>query len=194
MTLECAVEGCSQAAEVDHFTCTLPDHRKAEDDRRQGRSAFQDLQRRLRKDNVPTTSRRQFQVQDVHTDEAPSNDENMLAESNGSKPAKIKLARRYTHNEQLFVYSCGVIISRATLFSSEGILSVKVSFHTAVVVSILVLNFDLLGISQSHISEAVATSNLYFLRQSLSSTEASSFIWRHLLLRCWTSCGRLPCT
>ncbi|KAJ7892674.1 hypothetical protein B0H13DRAFT_1625428, partial [Mycena leptocephala] len=45
------------------------------------------------------------------------------AASSGAK-VKGKLARSWTHNEQLFVRCCGVIISRATFFGSEGITGV----------------------------------------------------------------------
>lgn len=40
---------------------------------------------------------------------------------------KGRIYRRWTHNEQLFVCCCGVILSRATFFGSEGILGVVVS-------------------------------------------------------------------
>ncbi|KDQ09975.1 hypothetical protein BOTBODRAFT_164259 [Botryobasidium botryosum FD-172 SS1] len=41
----------------------------------------------------------------------------------GDKEVKLKaqFGRRYSHNEQLFVRPCGVIISRTTMFNSEGI-------------------------------------------------------------------------
>jgi hypothetical protein len=39
---------------------------------------------------------------------------------------KGRMSRRWTHNEQLFVYPCGVIASRATFFGSEGVSGVKV--------------------------------------------------------------------
>lgn len=45
-----------------------------------------------------------------------------------SKLPKVKLSRRWTHNEQLFVRCCGIIVARATFFGSEAISGVKVSF------------------------------------------------------------------
>ncbi|KDQ13593.1 hypothetical protein BOTBODRAFT_146187 [Botryobasidium botryosum FD-172 SS1] len=41
----------------------------------------------------------------------------------GDKEVKLKaqFGRRYSHNEQLFVRPCGVIIGRTTMFNSEGI-------------------------------------------------------------------------
>jgi hypothetical protein len=41
---------------------------------------------------------------------------------------KGKLSRSWTHNEQLFVRCCGIIISRATMYGSEGVSGVKVGF------------------------------------------------------------------
>jgi hypothetical protein len=47
-----------------------------------------------------------------------------------SRPVKIRgrLSRRWTHNEQLMIRCCGIILSRATFFGSEALTSVKVSF------------------------------------------------------------------
>lgn len=47
-----------------------------------------------------------------------------------SQPVKIRgrLSRRWTHNEQLMIRCCGIILSRATFFGSEALTSVKVSF------------------------------------------------------------------
>ena len=39
---------------------------------------------------------------------------------------KGRFSRRWTHNEQLFVRCCGIIISRATFYGSEGVSGVKV--------------------------------------------------------------------
>lgn len=40
---------------------------------------------------------------------------------------KGRASRRWTHNEQLFVRCCGVIVSRATFFGAEGVAGHKVS-------------------------------------------------------------------
>jgi hypothetical protein len=48
-----------------------------------------------------------------------------------SAKVKGKNSRNWTNNEQLFVRCCGVIISRATFFGSEGITGVSVkSVHS----------------------------------------------------------------
>jgi hypothetical protein len=43
---------------------------------------------------------------------------------------KGRLYRNWTHNEQLFVRCCGVIISRATFFGSEGVSGINVCIIT----------------------------------------------------------------
>lgn len=37
-------------------------------------------------------------------------------------------SRKWTHNEQLMVRPCGVVVGRATFFGSENVIGVKVSF------------------------------------------------------------------
>lgn len=44
-----------------------------------------------------------------------------------AKVPKVQLSRRWTHNEQLFVRCCGIIIARATFYGSEAISGVKAS-------------------------------------------------------------------
>lgn len=45
----------------------------------------------------------------------------------GNRTLKAYFGRRRTHNEQLIVRTCGVIISRATLYGSEAVSGVNVS-------------------------------------------------------------------
>jgi hypothetical protein len=45
-----------------------------------------------------------------------------------SSSIKGRTSRRWTHNEQLFVRCCGVIISCTTFFGSEGVSGVKVFY------------------------------------------------------------------
>ena len=44
----------------------------------------------------------------------------------GNKTVRARFGRRRTHNEQLIVRPCGVIVSRATFFGSEPVSEVKV--------------------------------------------------------------------
>ena len=44
----------------------------------------------------------------------------------GNTAPKARFARRRTHNEQLVVSCCGIIIARGTMFGAEAISGVKV--------------------------------------------------------------------
>jgi hypothetical protein len=44
-----------------------------------------------------------------------------------SQTLKARLSRRWTHNEQLMVRPCGVILARGTMYGSENVSSVAVS-------------------------------------------------------------------
>lgn len=45
----------------------------------------------------------------------------------GNVKVKARFGRRRTHNEQLVVGCCGIIVGRATMFGAEAISGVKVS-------------------------------------------------------------------
>lgn len=47
----------------------------------------------------------------------------------GNKVLKARFARRRTHNEQLIVSCCGVVLARGTMFGAEAISGVKVSHN-----------------------------------------------------------------
>ncbi|KAJ7509683.1 hypothetical protein B0H11DRAFT_1702569, partial [Mycena galericulata] len=99
----CVVNGCENPSEVHWRTCVTPSHRAYEQDRRtKGKAMFQ-LRARL--------ARTSGQADPT--------------------PPKIRgrLSRRWTHNEQLMVRCCGIIISRATFFGSEAVSSVKDFIH-----------------------------------------------------------------
>ena len=47
--------------------------------------------------------------------------------STGNRPARARFGRKRTHNEELCVTSCGVIVGRATFYGSEAPNGVRVS-------------------------------------------------------------------
>ena len=70
---------------------------------------------------------------------APHNDEELEIDTNGicdGKPeagnttVRARFGRRRTHNEELCVASCGVILGRATFYGSEAPNGVRVSFYS----------------------------------------------------------------
>ncbi|KAJ7217110.1 hypothetical protein GGX14DRAFT_358484, partial [Mycena pura] len=103
---ECRVLDCEQRAEQDFITCSLPEHRQEEVKMREhSQSSLVDFQRRTDKGNVPQTPRRK--------------------KRGGRSLYGSSTRRNYTHNEQLLVMCCGIIIARATFYTSEAVSSVK---------------------------------------------------------------------
>lgn len=122
---QCAIIGCSQATSESWRTCTLPDHRALETQKREeGRAVFHlraKLSRALGGTNIPPPlSEEEFLDEIVETD-VPA-----TGSSTSAPRLRSHLTRKWTHNEQLMVRCCGIIIARATFFGSEAITSVKV--------------------------------------------------------------------
>ncbi len=72
----------------------------------------------------------------LSTNEEPEEQNDMLLEGEveceekspeGNRRIKALLGRRQTHNEELCVASCGVLLGRATFFGSEAVNGVLVS-------------------------------------------------------------------
>lgn len=93
----CAVEGCRRMRRVGYRTCDEESHKDAE------------AARKSRK-KQPSVRR------SGATDSA-----------NRKRRLKGAFGRKWTHNEQLMVRPCGVVIGRATFYSSESVSAVKVS-------------------------------------------------------------------
>jgi hypothetical protein len=56
----------------------------------------------------------------------PTNSDSALTPT-GKKTLRAQFGRKYTHNEQLFVAPCGMIMARETFYHAEAIYSVIVS-------------------------------------------------------------------
>ncbi|KAF7288473.1 hypothetical protein HMN09_01389500 [Mycena chlorophos] len=113
----CLAHNCENKAPRGHITCSIPAHRaKEEEHKRAAEPAFLDLDRRLTKDGVSTqTPRRKATSTSTQHRSTPSK---------RSGPIKLDLTRFWTHNDQLFILCCGVIISRTTFYHDEGVSSV----------------------------------------------------------------------
>ena len=130
----CAVTTCSRPCDLGYKTCGMRDHRQLETTGNEQRTAMFQLWKRL--EWLNTT-----QIEDALSSELGASvsllevDEdaevNTTTECNdkspeGNRKARIRLNRRHTHNEQLCVATCGVILGRATFFSSEAVNGVVV--------------------------------------------------------------------
>lgn len=69
-----------------------------------------------------------FSDADVEVDEHGVCDEKS---AKGNRPVRAQFGRKKTHNEELCVTSCGVIIGRATFYGSEAPNGVRVSPYSS---------------------------------------------------------------
>ena len=149
----CAVAGCTNRSEAGFRTCLSDNHRQAEE-YHVSDLAYSHLRQRLARSGA--------------VDEEVCN----AATSALPRPKAI-FRRRWTHNEQLVVYPCGVIVSRATMFSSEGVMSTRVCFPLFLSPYVCRLSqcyCICLELSQEHISPSCSSSDIYILRQSMPAS------------------------
>lgn len=104
--LQCCINDCGMPREPGFRTCALNEHREEEKSRKM----------RVRR---PAHQRRQ-----MLTGNEDDNGDN--AASGRKVKVKGRFTRRWTHNEQLMVRPCGVVIGRATCYGSESMTAVKV--------------------------------------------------------------------
>lgn len=131
----CVIHGCTRDCTDGKRTCDTPSHRKVEEDRRRKGRAMFELKRRLEARDVASSIRAvpsvelspSVELDDPDLDDPPTTSNVDRKPSNARKP-KIKstLTRRWTHNEQLLVRPCGVIISRATFYQAESLPNCRV--------------------------------------------------------------------
>ncbi|KAG2120003.1 hypothetical protein BD769DRAFT_1672044 [Suillus cothurnatus] len=140
----CSIVGCDLPVVSGRRTCLTPAHQHVEKTYQlRGQSRFQ-LQERLARSRVahPNDAVSQdVEILTLHPPEAEEeyelNETGTLAlpvvDSSGDptpeQPTRRRLkamfGRRRTHNEQLMVAPCGMIIARQTFFGAEGVASVK---------------------------------------------------------------------
>lgn len=123
--------GCGRTAATGHLTCDDKTHRAFEEEKVLANKAMFQLRARLRKMKLPESGNVDIsegldasdEVEEVVSVEQPSQPN---PASSKQPKLKARFGRRWTHNEQLFVRCCGIIISRATFYGSEAISGVKV--------------------------------------------------------------------
>ncbi|KAH9481160.1 hypothetical protein JR316_0005680 [Psilocybe cubensis] len=134
--LICAVTSCSAPIDEGYQTCSLKDHRALEAYNDIHNKAMFQLKLRLArlKTSQPTDA--------FSTDDGQSTifgDEEVLIDANGvcdeksekgNQTLRARFGRRRTHNEELCVASCGVILGRATFYGSEAPNGVRTFWKT----------------------------------------------------------------
>jgi hypothetical protein len=137
-TQKCAVSNCERKVEAGFRTCNLSEHRKLEDWLNAENKAMFQLRHRLARigalhssDSVSATENLDGGAlgSTQHADEFVEVDNHGVCDgkpATGNKPSRAQFGRKRTHNEELCVASCGVILGRATFYGSEAPNGVRV--------------------------------------------------------------------
>ncbi|KAJ3990923.1 hypothetical protein F5050DRAFT_1582260, partial [Lentinula boryana] len=122
----CVFTDCDLPARAGHRTCSIPEHSEYEDYRNSKSKAFFLLRQRLQRAGVQQP-RSSLLLDGISEDDSLDDDSGDLAHKSdkGNRLSKVMFARRTTHNEQLVVCTCGVIVARATMYGAESISGVK---------------------------------------------------------------------
>lgn len=111
----CCIDSCSLPREPGFRTCATSKHR-LEEKRRMSLATSGSYRRRP----GAVSSRRTYQKDSDNTESSGS-------ARRSSKGVRGVFSRRWTHNEQLMVRPCGIIIGRATFYAAESVSGVHVS-------------------------------------------------------------------
>ncbi|KAJ7440907.1 hypothetical protein B0H11DRAFT_1750236, partial [Mycena galericulata] len=120
----CYINGCQSTVQPSFTTCALESHRAHEVASKERHAAMFQLRNRLQAHSIPQIPEAgSVAGSSAHTE--TSSTSTAGGSSSSTAGVKGKNSRSWTHNEQLFVRCCGVIISRATFYGSEGITGVS---------------------------------------------------------------------
>ncbi|KIO18482.1 hypothetical protein M407DRAFT_83864 [Tulasnella calospora MUT 4182] len=117
---ECVTVGCSELQETGFRTCADPEHRAKETH----------LQAQNKAISMPP---KDLEDDESTDDEATSREVNVEGKSKKGRKIRALMGRMHSHNEQLMVRPCGVIVGRSTCFGAESpeqvIAFIKRLFH-----------------------------------------------------------------
>lgn len=124
----CCVEGClnpvatSMDGDPPRMTCDEPDHTTLEKRHKQRGTAFFQLRGKLQRATVAhpiDADAAQPTVEEVEEGEVQGDGSCPVKPDTGNRKIRALFGRRRTHNEQIMVRPCGIIIARQTFFGSE---------------------------------------------------------------------------
>ena len=125
---------CNEIAEIGFRTCLHPDHRKLKNKYTMTSKAMFQLRHRLQRSyQMPDTSSTGH-IEDSGADgdqeiEVTEEDCNGKPTS-GNQKFRACFGHRRTHNDELCVASCGVVLGRTTFYGSEAPSAVRVCPYT----------------------------------------------------------------
>lgn len=169
MNFRCAVTICDSPIVPGRRTCVDLDHQSLENAYfSKGKAIFQ-LKERLRKARASNGSSNSVPHPDDHN--LDNEDEVIVdVETNqcdgkapeGNRKIQAYFGKRRTHNEQLIMRPCGVIISRATFYGSEAISSVNVRLSSCPAPFLSQSEIDV-GFHEGHLSNSRVHSRVFYL-------------------------------
>ena len=137
----CSIVNCSNHVVPGKKTCNIVDHQRVEEvHNARGQSRFQLKERYERSQLAHPNDAIGEQVTSISEILEDDNEQVFEATSEGPVPItpnltakqtspriRAQFGRRRTHNEQLFVAPCGMIVARETFYHAEALYSVIVS-------------------------------------------------------------------
>ncbi|KAF8238474.1 hypothetical protein L208DRAFT_1228058, partial [Tricholoma matsutake] len=121
---ECVVMDCGAPVQPGFWMCTNSSHRALEQYRNEKGKAFFQLKQRLQKSNTSCGSNSMGQLMEDDEDEIEQIPDTRKSDLGNQQP-KACFGQWKTHNEQLVVACCGVIVARGMMFGAELISGVK---------------------------------------------------------------------
>lgn len=107
------------------MTCTIPEHRQLEQNHKKRDKALFQLRGRLQRANVSHPNdafAAEVTAEEVEEMIIPTSGEcEATKDPNGNRKLRTLFGRRRTHNEQIFVRPCGMIVAHATFYGSESV-------------------------------------------------------------------------
>ncbi|RPD56578.1 hypothetical protein L226DRAFT_433281, partial [Lentinus tigrinus ALCF2SS1-7] len=118
----CAIDGCQEPCSDGMRTCGIDTHRAFEKRQRERGQAFYRLKRRMEtKDALAALGRGFASSPDLDPDPQLINQRTLAPKAPApEQPLTWHGIRAWTHNEQLIVKCCGVLLSRATFYTAES--------------------------------------------------------------------------
>ncbi|KZT62228.1 hypothetical protein CALCODRAFT_426677 [Calocera cornea HHB12733] len=116
----CAISDCNKPVQATKLTCNNPAHQQMQEERYQKGKSINDTDSLF--PNTDNNGLEGFQGVQTLLKEA-----NLLCDGKGAlgnQTFKARFGRSYTHNEQLIVRPCGIIVARATFYGAESVSSV----------------------------------------------------------------------
>jgi hypothetical protein len=133
----CACVGCEQPVVTGRKTCSNPIHQRGEDYRNEKGKAMFQLKAQLSHAKVmnPENAHAAEPTEEDEIDmELREGEEDAAAcpekGENGNRKLRFMFGRRRTHNEQILVHPCGMIVARKTCNTSEGLKEIVVRPHS----------------------------------------------------------------